>query len=177
MPEYEFTLKFKLPNFNTNPEIYIDKLYESGCDDALIGVGTKGYIALNFIRESDSAYEAIKSAMENVKSVIPGVELVEALPDWVGVTDIANLLGCTRQNIQKLILKDNSSCPSAIHSGAQSIWHLAEFLTWLSEDKNYEIEESLLETAKITMNLNLAKEYKKLAPDLHESFKSLVTST
>lgn len=31
----------------------------------------------------------------------PEAVLVEAAPDLVGVTDVANLLGCTRQNIQK----------------------------------------------------------------------------
>lgn len=176
MPEYEFTLKFKLPNSIINPEIYIDKLYSCGCDDALIGIGKKGYIALNFIRESDSAFEAMKSAIENVKSVISQVELVEALPDLVGVTDIANLLGCTRQNIQKLILKDNSHCPPAIHEGAQSIWHLAEFLTWLIEYKNLKIEDSLLETAKMAMNLNLAKQSQKLDPQWQENLQTLVAS-
>ena len=174
MPEYDFTLKFNLQDSNINPEIYIDKLYESGCDDAIIGTGKKGYISLNFIRESSSAYEAISSAIENIKKVIPQAVMINVAPDFVGVTDIANLLGCSRQNVRKLILKDNLNSPPAVYEGAQSIWHLADVLTWLVEDKAYFIDESLIKTAAIAKNLNIAKQYKMLDPDLQENFKTLV---
>lgn len=176
MREYEFTLKFELPDHNTDPEIFIDKLYESGCDDALIGIGKKGYLALEFTRESSSAYEAMSSAIKDVRKVIPQANIVEASPDFVGVTDVANLLGCTRQNIQKLISKGNSQCPPAVYGGAQSIWHLAELLTWLAKYKEYSIKESLIETARTTMNLNLAKQSQTLDPDMQENFKILITS-
>ncbi len=174
MPEYDFTLKFNLQDSQIDLEMYIDKLYESGCDDAIIGTGKKGYISLNFIRESSSAYEAISSAIENIKKVIPQAVLINVAPDFVGVTDIANLLGCSRQNVRKLILKDNLNSPPAVYEGAQSIWHLADVLTWLVEDKAYSIDESLLETAVIAKNLNLAKQYKMLDPELQENFKTLV---
>jgi len=83
MKEYEFTLKFSLPNFQVDPNEYIEKLYENGCDDALIGVGSKGYIALDFIREASSAYDAIASAVIAVKKVIPDASLIEAIPDFI----------------------------------------------------------------------------------------------
>ena len=91
MPEYNLTLKFNLQDSNINPEIYIDKLYESGCDDAIIGTDKQGYISLNFIRKSRSAYEAISSAIENIKKAIPQAVLINIAPNFVGVTDIANL--------------------------------------------------------------------------------------
>lgn len=171
MPEYEFALKFKLPDSNTDPEIYIDKLYESGCDDALIGIGKKGYLALDFIRESSSAYDAMSSAIMDIRKVIPQADIIEASPDYVGVKDVANLLGCTRQNVQKLMSKDNSQCPPAVHEGAQSIWHLADLLTWLGRDKDYKIEESLMEIAKTTRALNVAKQSKTLDADMQENFQ------
>ena len=83
MKEYEFTLKFSLPNFQVDPNEYIEKLYENGCDDALIGIGSKGYIALDFIREASSAYDAIASAVIAVKKVIPDASLIEAIPDFI----------------------------------------------------------------------------------------------
>ena len=43
MQEYEFTLKFKLPNPVTDPDMYIEVLYESGCDDAIIGIEEGSY--------------------------------------------------------------------------------------------------------------------------------------
>lgn len=176
MLEYEFTLKFKLQDSQIDPDIYVEQLYESGCDDAVIGTGKKGYIGLNFIRESSSAYEAISSAIKNIKKAIPEAILVEAAPDLVGVTDVANLLGCTRQNIQKLIAKDNSTCPPAIYGGAQSIWHLADILDWLIDSKKYSISESLVEIAKVTMSLNITKQFAMLDPDLQKSCKFLVGS-
>jgi predicted DNA-binding transcriptional regulator AlpA len=178
MREYEFTLKFKLQSSNIDPDIYVEQLYESGCDDAVIGTGKKGYIGLNFIRESSSAYEAIASAVRDVKKAIPEANLIEASPDFVGVTDIANLLGCTRQNIQKLISKNDSECPPAIYGGSHSIWHLANILEWLIENKKYSINEyeSLLEIAKTSMTLNLAKQSEMLDPNMQENFKTLVAS-
>lgn len=178
MREYEFTLKFKLPDSNIEPEIYIDKLYESGCDDAAIGIGKKGYLALDFIRESSSAFEALSSAIKTVGQVIPQAKLVEASPDLVGVTDVANLLECTRQYVQKLISKDNSQCPPAVYGGAQSIWHLADLLTWLLREQHYEtkIKQSLVEVSKTTKSLNLvlARKSKTVDHEMQEKFAKLI---
>ncbi|BBC22479.1 DNA-binding protein [Pseudanabaena sp. ABRG5-3] len=80
MQPFEFTLKFSLPNSQIDPSDYIEQLYKNGCDDALIGIGTKGYIALDFIREASSAYEAISSAITDVKVSIPHSRLIEATP-------------------------------------------------------------------------------------------------
>lgn len=176
MKEYEFTLKFKLQDSNIDPDIYVEQLYEFGCDDAVIGTGKKGYIGLNFIRESSSAYQAIASAIKDVKKAIPDAIFIEAAPDLVGVTDVANLLGCTRQNIQKLIAKDNSNCPPAIYGGAQSIWHLADFLDWLIDNKKHSVSESLVDVAKVAMSLNITKQFAMLDSNLQESCKGLVGS-
>ena len=42
MNEYEFTLKFRLPEPGTDPEKFIGALAETGCDDALVGIGQQG---------------------------------------------------------------------------------------------------------------------------------------
>lgn len=165
MPEFDFILKFKLPENVLEPEMYLDRLYECNCDDAVVGIGKPNYIYLNFIRESTSASLAVESAIKNVRLAIPQAVLVSISPDLVGVTDIANLLKCSRQNIRKL-LDNNTHCPSPpspIYEGAQSIWHLAEILTWLREHKAYSIDCSLLETAKIAMNINISRQYETLA--------------
>lgn len=91
MSEYEFTLTFSLPGENDDPEQYLDSLYESGCDDAVLGTGQPGTIGLDFVREAASAEDAVRSAIANVEAAIPGAELVEAKPDLVGPTDLADL--------------------------------------------------------------------------------------
>ncbi|MDJ0651145.1 MAG: DNA-binding protein [Xenococcaceae cyanobacterium MO_188.B19] len=173
MPEYDFTLKFKLSE-DLESEIYINQLYESGCDDALIGIGKPGYIALNFTREATSAILGISSAIKNIKAVIPNARLLNASPDLVGVTDIANLLGCSRQNIQKLISNDNRNFPTPIYEGAQSIWHLASVLTWLVEHKAYSINEHLIEISQATMMFNLAQQCQMLDPNIKNNFPALI---
>ena len=97
MKEYEFTLKFNLQNSHDDPSDYIEALYESECDDALIGVGKNGCISLNFIREAPSACEALSSAISNVKKALPHATLIETAPDFVEITNTAKILGCTRQ--------------------------------------------------------------------------------
>ncbi|MEN9848433.1 MAG: hypothetical protein RL368_1173 [Pseudomonadota bacterium] len=162
MTEYDFTLKFILPNPDMNPEQFVEALYEAGCDDAIIGTGKNGYLALNFIREATSAYEAVASAITDVKSVISEAKLLEAAPDFVGVTDVAALLGCSRQNIRKLMVKHNTSFPQPIHQGSIVIWHLANILPYFKTMGNYKVDNSLLELSKTNMQINLAREMREL---------------
>ena len=72
MKEYSFTLKFNFPDAQIDPDCYIEQLYKAGCDDALIGIGKQGCIALDFIRSASSAFDAISSAIvEVIAFVLP----------------------------------------------------------------------------------------------------------
>src|SRR5665213_3521009 len=101
MTSYEFMLNFTLPHRDDSPERYLDALYDAGCDDALVGVGQYGMIGLNFSRTATSAEEALRSAIENVREAIPGAYLVQAGPDLVGLTEMADIFGFSRQNMRK----------------------------------------------------------------------------
>jgi hypothetical protein len=173
MNEYDFSLKFNLNNSPADPDDFIERLYASGCDDALIGVGNKEYVALNFIREGSSAYEAISSAINDVKRVVPGATLIEAAPDFVGLTDAAKILGYTQQHMRSLTLKSNSKFPIPVYEGTHSIWHLAEILIWLREDRTYSIDDALLDIAQTNMNINIATSWQKIPLDTQESIKAL----
>lgn len=164
MKEYEFTLKFSLHGANSNPESHIDRLHTSGCDDALIGIGQSGRIALDFTRESVSAYKAIRRALRDVKKAIPNATLIEATPDFVGLTDVAEILGFSRQNMRKLMLKSGAEFPMPVHEGKSALWHLATILHWLVERKKdkYEIRDTLIDVAKINMQINLEKEIRSI---------------
>lgn len=83
--EYDFVLKFKLAEGSADANDLVERLGEEGCDDAVIGIGQPGRIALNFTREADSAQQAIISALEDVRRVIPDAELIEASPDPAGL--------------------------------------------------------------------------------------------
>jgi predicted DNA-binding transcriptional regulator AlpA len=158
MESYEFTLRFALPSSETDSSDYEDRLFEAGCDDALLGIGHPGRISLDFIREARDAKTAILGAIADVRSAIPEAVLIEATPDLVGITDVAKLVGSSRQNIRQLMMACKTATPSPVHEGNPSIWHLADILAWLRDDKGYSIPECLFEVAQVGLQVNLAAE-------------------
>lgn len=171
---FEFTLKFDLPPGETNQGVFIDRLGEEGCEDALVGIGQPGRIALNFCRSASSAFEAISSAIADVRRAIPGTRLIEATPDFVGLTDVAEVLGCSRQYMRKLMISNGTEFPSPVHEGKTVLWRLSEILVWLNDSKNYQIEDSLMEIARITMQVNIAREALGADPDIQKSMRRLI---
>ncbi|MEK6296786.1 MAG: DNA-binding protein, partial [Paraburkholderia tropica] len=91
--EYVFTLKYQLAPEDSDHNVLVERLAQAGCDDATIGVGLPGRIALAFTRDSATAWEAIYTALQNVKEAVPSARLVEAAPDFVGLTDVADMTG------------------------------------------------------------------------------------
>ena len=156
-PSFDFTLTFAVP-LTLEVEKIEERLFEAGCDDAIIGFGQKGRIALNFTREAESAEVAILSALRNVKAALPHANLVEAAPDLVGVSDMAGVLGFSRQNMRKLIQTHSASFPLPLHEGASSIWHLADVLAWFSEKQKRAIQQELMGVAQVTMGVNFTRE-------------------
>lgn len=174
MQEYDFTLRFHLKEPNADPKSYIGQLYEHGCDDALIGFGKMGGISLNFIREADSAVGAISSAVENVKAAIPDAVLVEATPDLVGLTDIAKVIDCSRQNTRKMLSEDDGRVPTPMYDGKPSLWHLAQVLEWLKCNSSHTVDESLLSVAQFNMHLNRQNRQVEIDPELKEKAERLL---
>jgi len=174
MNEYDFILKFDLPDPNADPEQYIDALHEAGCDDASVGIGQNGRIALNFIREASSALNAISSAIADVRKAVPEAKLIEATPDLVGLTDIADIVGCSRQNMRKLVVTHKSAFPSPIHEGSVALWHLAKVLQWLKAKGSYEIEDSLIEVSSANMQVNIARQVKDIDPAFQRNLGTLL---
>jgi len=108
------------------------------------------------VRTSDSARGAILSAIRGVRRVLPDAELVEVTPDIVGLTDIADMVGCSRQNMRKSLLASGARGPAPLHEGSPTLWHLAPVLSWLLREKRYSIPAELLEMAEATMKVNAA---------------------
>ena len=150
MNEYEFTLTFTLPGTQDDPVQHIDALFEAGCDDAVVGAGTPGTISLEFNRDAASATSAIKSAIRDVVKAIPGISLVEAKPDLVGLTDIAEILDCSRQNIRKYAV-GYPNFPRPAVTGKFQLWHLWE----IAKFDKFSIPETIIEISKVAWKLNL----------------------
>lgn len=161
MAEYEFTLKFAIPE-DIGREALEDRLFGHGCDDALIGTGQPGRLALAFARDADSAEQAVESAIADVTAAVPGARLVEADPDLVGVSDVADRLDFSRQNMRKLIQTHRASFPLPVHEGRVSLWHLVDVLDWFVERQGRVIDGRLRDIARTSMRINVAREVRRL---------------
>jgi len=157
--EYLFTLKYQLADDDSDPDTLVEHLGAAGCDDALVGVvGLPGRLALEFSREAAGAEEAIRTALADVKNAIPSARLIEVSPDLVGLTDVADIVGVSRQAMRKLMLAHRVTFPVPIHEGSASIWHLAEVLDWLKARGSHQIDAGVLAVAKVALEVNIAKE-------------------
>ena len=154
MKDFEFTLRFDTSACDESGEELAELLAAHGCDDATIGIGVPSRVALMFTRQADSMIEAVVSAVRDVRSALPGATLVEASPDFVGVTELADFVGRSRQNIRKLLVTCGRWGPTPVHEGSSSVWHLAPVLLWLRDEKSYHVEDDLLELATATMQFN-----------------------
>lgn len=176
MFEYEFELLFKINDAHVEMDTLVERLYEAGCDDALIGSGKAGVIGFSFTREAKSAVQAFESAIMDIRKVIPTATLMEAKPDYAGVSDIAETIGCSRQNVLKIFT--NAEAPAPIHSGTSSLWHLSEALHWLAGGKKgerYNIPEWKIDVAEIAKELNFTiEETRMTSQKSSKSFRQLL---
>ncbi len=173
MKVYDFELKFSLPEENIDAERLVETLFEAGCDDALIGTGQMGRIGLLFSREAESALAAVTSAIKDVQKAIPNAILVEAAPDLVGLTDIAEILGCSRQNVRKLFLTHQRKLPAPVHEGQASLWHLSTVLRSARELQIYPMAEDLQEVAEANWQVNLARQLQEAGTNAQETLHLL----
>jgi hypothetical protein len=171
--EYEFGLKYKVAD-DADMDGLIEQLGAAGCDDALVGTGQPGRIALDFTRDAHSAEKALVSALSAVKKAIPGAKLLEVSPDFVGMTELAEMLEVSRQNIQRLKQAHPFSFPTPVHEGSAAVWHLAHLLEWFKGRASYHIDQALLDVAHAAMQINLAKEAKQMERRVQKEVLDLV---
>lgn len=172
--EYTFTLKYQLTDDDRNSDALIERLGVAGCDDALIGIGQPGRLALEFTREAADAGAAVRSALADVRRAAPSARLIEVAPDLVGLTDVAEIVGVSRQNMRKLMLAHPGTFPAPVHEGSASIWHLADVLTWLQAKGSYSLAENVLDVAREALLVNLTKEGRRLPRSVSAELEALV---
>lgn len=172
--EYIFTVKYQLAGDDRDPAALVERLGAAGCDDALVGIGQPGRLALEFTREADDAAAAVHSALADVRRAVPSARLIEVAPDLVGLTDVAEMVGVSRQNMRKLMLANPGSFPAPVHEGSASVWHLADVLTWLKAKGGYSMGQTLLEVALVALQVNAAKEGLRLPLSAFQELEALV---
>ena len=94
--------------------------------------------------------------------------------DLVGLTDVAEMVGVSRQNMRKLMLAHPSSFPTPVHEGSASIWHLADVLTWLQAKGSYSLARNVLDVAQVALQVNVVKEGQRLPRSASKELQTLV---
>ncbi|UXH80128.1 helix-turn-helix transcriptional regulator [Roseateles amylovorans] len=172
--EFAFHLKYQLSAEDSDRNDVVERLIETGCGDALIRTGQPGRLSLSFIRPAPNADAAVLGALHAVKRAVPSVRLIEVGPDLVGLTDVAELVGVSRQNMRKLMLTHASSFPPPMHEGnASSVWHLSHVLGWLKSRGHYSLDASVMDISRIAMQVNLAKEMLHMEGE-HQALRNLL---
>jgi predicted DNA-binding transcriptional regulator AlpA len=119
-----------------------------------------------------SADAAVRSVLADVRSAVSSARLIEVAPDLVGLTDVAEMVGVSRQNMRKLMLAHPGSFPALVHEGSASLWHLADVLGWLQSKGSYSLakEGGTCGLAGQSCQEKLAS----IAPDFSQELEALV---
>lgn len=154
MTTYHVTLT--IAGDHTESADFEDKLFEAGCDDATICYnGKTAYI--EFDRESDTAHQAVATAIDNIESA--GYKVAHSdQAGYVTLSAVAYLSGTPIKTIRAYANGDrgkrlNSEFP-APHFGLSSgsvVYYWPEVAEWLVN--NNKLDASFLEVAKAIVEL------------------------
>ena len=143
MPTYQFTLIVDGPDLQD--EQRIDALYESGCDDALVG-RSHGVQYLDFDREAPSLEDALLSAVADAEG-LDDVEVVRiADAGLASMSDIAARTGRTRESIRLLI--EGARGPGGFPPPATDprtryrLWRWSEVSRWFEAQLGSTLDEA-----------------------------------
>jgi len=65
--------------------------------------------------------------------------------------------------------------PAPVHEGSSaSIWHLADVLAWFQAKGSYALGRDVLEVARVALQVNVAKEGRRLPRSASTELKALV---
>ena len=136
MSSYQFTLIVEGPDLQS--DTVIGALFESGCDDALVG-RTDGIQYLDFDREAPNPEAAILSAIAAVER-LPDLEVIRlAGGGLVSMADIASHTGRTRESIRLLITGERGPgrfpAPVTDPRTRYRLWRWSEVRRWF--EANY----------------------------------------
>lgn len=139
MPLFNFTLVLDGPPLD---EELLDRLFESGCDDASFGV-RGGFSVADFDREAPNFATALISAILDAESV-DGLRVLRVEPDdFVTAATIAERTGRSRESIRLLAKGERGPGgfpqPVSWLDGKQNVWQWSAVSEWFAEHENEEV--------------------------------------
>ncbi len=72
------------------------------------------------------------------------------------------------------MLAHPGSFPAPVHEGSASIWHLVDVLAWLQAKGNYSLAMDVLEVAWVALQVNVAKEGRRLSRSASDELEAPV---
>ncbi|MCS2162664.1 DNA-binding protein [Scandinavium sp. H11S7] len=157
MSLFNFTLT--LSGVTSDTTALEDRLFTAGCNDALVCFyGTAVY--LEFDRDAQSLAQAVLCAVNDIESAGIGARVESVDSTLVGLSDIAELTGLTRQAIA--LLKDGArgsrQFPGPVQrvKGNSPLWHWRTVVDWLASEGRIPPDSPLITNAHILDSMNLA---------------------
>jgi len=150
----------------------MDALFEAGCDDATFGARDGAQYG-EFDREATSFSNALASAIHNMASALPSLEIVRVEPDdLVSMATIAERSGRSRESIRLLAAEQRGPGgfppPVAYVDQKTRLWHWPDVAHWLTEHDKATLDVDP-EAADLVAALNAAY-------DLREHTRRLPTA-
>jgi hypothetical protein len=147
-----------------------DALYEAGCDDALFGMRDGAQYGA-FDREASSFSEALASAIRDVTSAVPGLQVVRIEPDeLVTMATIAERSGLSREYIRLLSTNQRGPggfpAPVTYADHKTRLWHWPDVAHWLTEHERAKVEVDA-HAADLVAAMNAAFDLREHARHLH----------
>ena len=160
MVEYEFQIFCR--DVDMSDDSFLDRLYEAGCDDALVSF-KDGYVCLDFSRASESAEDAVLSAIRDFgHSAVGGtIERIEP-DDLASLSEIARRTGVTRASLQKYArgiskVGEDFPQPAANISGARrELYSAAEVINWMHAKERVVLPGHSTELVNVIAKINQA---------------------
>ena len=69
--EFQFEVMIRQPKCCPDVEDVLDRLYEAGCEDAVVGCGNPGMLGLSFIREGTDRETVVAEAVRDALAGLP----------------------------------------------------------------------------------------------------------
>jgi len=153
MKTYEF--EFIISNASYDDDDLADRLFEAGCDDALLSF-SRNVARLSFMRESNSFLEAMASAVVDAQRT--GVVVERVLPeDLVNAAEIGRRMAFTKQYASDVISgkKGPGDFPTPTTSSGENyfLWSWLEVVEWFWS-RNDNVTQEMIEEARIIRMMN-----------------------
>lgn len=177
MTTHTFTLIIEGPDLQSNE--LIDRVFEAGCDDALIG-RSNGIQYADFDRDAGTFEEAILSAIAELET-IEGIRVSRlAGAGLISMADIATRTGRTRESVRLLINGERGRGgfppPVTDPRSRYRLWRTDEVDHWFRNDLGVGLDDTQTDHLRSAINagLELRRHREHLAKSAIAELRTLV---